>query len=180
MKKRLLSIVLALGLISVLPVQAQYYGQLGLGASLNGGSVTTDNVRSGYKNTPAYSFAGGYEIPLALTNVRVEGEYLRIRPNAKHGSDSSFDGLMANGYVEVPLIPIIDPYIGAGIGMTRFDHNNSLALQGIMGLEYELPFLPLTIGGEYRYLKVNETGGKREDISKFHSNIFMFKMRYTF
>lgn len=180
MKKQFLGIALLIGFITATTVQAQYYGQLGIGASLNDGSTTTNGIRSKYKNTPAYSFATGYELPLTLTNVRLEGEYLRIRPNAKYGSNSSFDGLMANGYAEVPLIPVIDPYIGAGIGMTRFDHNNSLALQGMMGLEYELPFIPLTIGGEYRYLKVNESGGKQANISKFHSNIFMLKLRYAF
>lgn len=180
MKKTLLGLALMTVLATSTTVQAQYYGQLGLGASLNDGSVMTPYGRTTYKHTPAYSFAGGYELPLALTNVRMEGEYLRIRPNAKYGSDSKLDALMANTYVEIPLIPVIDPYIGAGIGMTRFDHNNSIALQGMMGLEYELPMLPITIGGEYRYLKINEAGGKWDSVSKFHTNIFMLKARYAF
>lgn len=180
MKKLFLSTLLALGLTTATTAFAQYYGQLGLGASLNDGSVQTPDGRTTYKHTPAYSIAGGYELPLALTNIRMEGEYLRIRPNAKYGSDSKFDALMANGYVEIPLIPVIDPYVGLGIGMVRFDHNNSIALQGMMGVEYELPVIPVTIGAEYRYLKVNETGGKWESVSKFHTNIFMLKARYSF
>ncbi len=180
MKKHFLLLSLIFSLLSAPSTRADLYIQGGLGSSLNDGSVTTDNVRSGYKNTPAYSFAVGYEIPLALTDVRVEGEYLRIRPNAKYGKNSKFDGLMANAYAELPLIPIIDSYVGLGVGLSRFDHTNSMAWQGMAGLEYELPFMPLTVGGEYRYMKVMEDGGKWEDKSKFHTNIFMLKFRYNF
>lgn len=183
MKKAFLGLTL-LTLSATLPAQADYYGQIGYGTSINGGSSTIDDVRSSYKTSPVYSIAGGYETPFVSTfldtSLRAEAEYLRIRPKTKKDiKDSSFDGLMMNGYVMIP-VPVIDPYVGAGIGMARFDHNNTLATQAITGIEYALPMVPITMAGEYRYLKTNEEGGKGADTSKFHSNIFMLKMRYNF
>ena len=159
---------------------ADLYGQLGIGASFNDGSVTRETLETSYKNSPIYSISAGYELPIPFISPRVEAEYLHLKADTKQGKNAKFDGAFLNGYATVPFIPIIDPYVGAGIGMTRFDHNNSPAFQGMAGVEYSSPVLPVTIGAEYRYLKVNETGGKWDSPSKFHINILMFKARYSF
>lgn len=176
--KKLLACLLVL--LATTNAKAGIYGSIGAGISLNDGSAVHDSVMSDYKNTPVYAFALGYELPFPLLDARGEVEYLRIRPNAKYGSDSKIDAAFINGYADIPLIPIVDPYVGIGIGYARFDHTNTPALQGMAGLEYEIPVLPLTIGAEYRYMKVNETGGKWDSPSKFHTNIFMLKARYSF
>ncbi|MBO7244751.1 MAG: porin family protein [Alphaproteobacteria bacterium] len=179
MKKLLLAAFLSCSLIS-LPSTAGLYTGFGLGASFNDGGKITKQSRSSYEDSLSYSLAVGYELPLALTDVRFEGEYLKIQPDLKKGGHASMNALMANGYINIPLTPIIDPYAGLGIGMTRFEHENAPAYQFMLGAEYELPFMPVTVGGEYRYFKITEDGGARGEISKMHSNIFMLKLKYEF
>lgn len=178
--KKFLSLTLLSAFFFSAQAQADFYGSFGLGASFNNGSIHRDGFVTTYKDTPAYSFAAGYELPLALTDVRAEVEYLRIRPNAKHGETSKFDALMLNGYVDIPLVPFVDPYVGLGLGQARYEHTNTTPLQAMLGVDYELPFMPLTLSGEYRYLKITENGGGRNETAKFHSNILMFKLRYEF
>lgn len=159
---------------------ADFYAGGGLGAGFNGGSAFNGGVKSEYKNSAVYSIAGGYELPLPLFDVRGEAEFLRTRPELKDGRTKKLDGVFLNAYGTIPLIPLIDPYVGLGLGRVRYDHTNSFAVQGMLGAEYELPFAPMTVGGEYRYLKVNETTGKVNAPSKYHTNILMFKVRYLF
>ena len=161
--------------------KADFYGSFGLGVAFNNGSSTTKDLRSSYDDSAAYSFAVGYQLPLLLTDVRVEGEYLRNHPDIKDGGHSNMDALMANAYANIPLTPIVDPYVGFGLGMARFEHENSPAMQFMLGAEYELPTeLPITIGAEYRFFKVNEHGGNRGEVAKLNSNILMLKVRYHF
>lgn len=178
-KTTFLSIFLGLTFFSGV-AHASFYGGIGAGVSLNDGSVITPTDSESYKNTPIYTLAAGHELPLPILDIRGEAEYVRIRPKVKNEADSKLDAAFLNGYADIPLVPIVDPYVGAGIGYARFDHTNSVALQGMAGVEYEVPFLPIAFGAEYRYLKVNETGGKWDSSSKFHTNILMMKARYAF
>lgn len=179
MKKLLLASLFSLSLLSS-QSHAGLYTSFGLGASFNDGSKLNQNFKSSLEDSPSYSLAVGYELPLLLTDIRVEGEYLRIRPDLKAGGSVNMNALMVNGYANIPLTPIIDPYVGLGLGMTRFEHENSPAYQMMLGVEYELPFMPVTIGGEYRYFKVTEKGGGKNETTKMHSNILMLKLRYEF
>ena len=172
----LLSIGLLLGGIA----HADFYADAGIGGSFNGGSSYNQNGTSGFKNSTMWSLAGGYEAPLPLLDVRGEVEYLHTRPKVKSGGTKQLDGLFLNGYADIPLVPVVDPYVGLGVGFSRFDHDNSFAVQGILGVEYELPFAPVAVSGEYRYLKINETTGKVNRESKYHTNILMLKARYMF
>ena len=181
MKKHLFLLALATGLTFSLSAQADFYAGIGGGMSFNGGSASKAGVRSEYKDSTIYSFAGGYQLPLPLLDVRGEIEYLRLRPEVKDGRTKQLDGAFLNAYGFIPLFPLVDPYVGLGVGKVRYDHSNSFAVQGMLGLEYSLPFLPdLSVGAEYRYLKVNETTGKAADPSKFHTNVLMLKARYMF
>lgn len=180
MKKHLFMLAL-LGAFTVsMSVSADFYAGVGFGGSFNGGSTYKNGIRSKFKNSAMYSLSGGYELPLPLFDVRGEAEYVRIRPEVKDTRTKQLDGLFLNAIGTIPLVPVIDPYVGLGIGRVRFDHANSFAVQGMMGAEYELPFWPMTVGGEYRYLKINETTGKAHSPSKFHTNILMLKVRYLF
>lgn len=161
-------------------VQADFYVSGGLGAGFNDGSAFNGGIKSEYKNSAVYSISGGYELPLPLFDIRGEAEFLRSKPELKDGRTKKIDGLFLNAYGTIPLIPLIDPYVGLGLGRVRYDHTNSFAVQGMLGAEYELPFAPMTVGGEYRYLKVNETTGKVNAPSKYHTNILMLKVRYLF
>ncbi len=180
MKKYVYAFIITALLSTALPTSADFYAGAGLGGSFNGGSATTDGIRSAYKNTPAYSVFGGYELPLPILDIRGEVEYLHAKPNVKYGRSRKLDGLMLNAYGVIPFVPLIDPYVGLGIGKVRFDHTNSFAVQGMIGAEYELPIAPITVGAEYRYFKVNETTGKIHSPSKYHTNILMMKLKYLF
>lgn len=180
MKKNLYSLILLATFGVSLNASADFYAGVGLGGSFNDGSAIKNNIKTEYKNSPAYSLFGGYELPLPLFDIRGELEYQRIRPELKDGRTKQLEGLFANVYGTIPLIPLIDPYVGMGIGRVRYDHTNSFASQYMLGAEYELPFAPVTIGGEYRYLKINETTGKVNATSKYHTNILMLKARYLF
>ena len=173
----LLGVFLGTGLAS-----ADFYVGGGFGNAFNGGSSINGvtGSKKGYKDSVLYSLAGGYELPLPLFDVRGEVEYLRTRPEVKDGRTKQLDGLFLNAYGDVPLIPIVDPYVGLGVGRVRYDHSNALAYQGMLGVEYELPFAPVTLGGEYRYLKINDKTGKDHAKSKYHSNVLMLKLRYSF
>lgn len=179
MKKLLLAALLSCSFLSA-TAHAGLYAQLGIGAAFNDGSQITKNYRSSYENSPAYSLSVGYELPLLLTDIRIEGEYLRLKPDIKQGGHATMDGLMVNGYANLPVIPLIDPYVGLGLGMTRFEHENAPAYQLMLGAEYELPFMPATVGAEYRYFKITEDCGSRNETAKLHSNILMLKFRYEF
>ena len=180
MKKYTIMSLVSAGLLWSGVSQADFYAGAGIGGSFNEGSAYNGTYAAEYKNSTLWSFSGGYEAPLPLFDVRGEVEYLHTRPKVKSGGTKQFDGLFLNGYADIPLVPIVDPYVGLGLGFSRFDHDNSFAVQGMLGLEYELPFAPMTIGGEYRYLKINETTGKVNRESKYHSNTLMFKLRYLF
>lgn len=180
MKKLFYTLALTGLLTYASTVSAEFYAGIGLGGSFNGGSAVTDGSYSKYKNSAIYSLSGGYELPLPLFDLRGELEYLRTKPTVKSGEDRKLDALMANVYGNIPLIPLIDPYIGLGLGRARYDHSNSFAFQWMLGADYEVPFAPITIGGEYRYFKVNEKTGKNHSPSKFHTNILMLKARYLF
>ncbi len=180
MKKNLYSLIVLATLGISLNASADFYAGLGIGGSFNDGSAIKNNIKTEYKNSTFYSLYGGYELPLPLFDIRGELEYQRIRPELKDGRTKQLDGLFANAYGTIPLIPLIDPYVGLGLGRVRYDHSNSFAFQFMLGADYELPFAPVTIGGEYRYLKVNETTGKSNATSKYHTNILMLKARYLF
>jgi len=180
MKKYTLFGILSAGLLLSGVAQAELYAGAGIGSGFNYGHVSDGLHNVKYKNSTMWSIAGGYETPLPLFDVRGEVEYLRTRPEVKDGRTKQLDGLFLNGYADIPLIPLIDPYVGLGIGRVRYDHTNSFALQGMIGAEYELPFAPVAVSGEYRYLKINEETGKYNRESKYHANILMLKARYLF
>ena len=180
MKKHLKFLTLFTCLLCSATVHAEFYAGLGIGSSFNDGSAYKKTIKSEFKNSPIYSLSGGYTLPLPLLDIRGEAEYLRIRPEVKDGRTKQLDGLFLNAYGVIPFVPVIDPYVGFGLGRVRFDHANSYATQWMLGAEYELPFWPMTIGGEYRYLKVNEITGKANAHSKYHTNILMLKARYLF
>ncbi len=160
--------------------RADFYIGAGVGSAFNNASLDTDLNFSDYEKSPAYLLSAGFSMPLVITDLRIEAEYLRTRPETKLGHKSTLDAAFANAYLNVPLIPLIDIYAGAGIGAARFEHNTSPALQGMLGAEYTPPIIPLTIGAEYRYTKINESAGKSDNTAKFAANMILFKMRYAF
>ena len=180
-KKYVALAVLAAGLAVAGSAHAEFYAAGGIGASFNGGtSHNKSGMKSAFENSVAVSLAGGYELPLPLFDIRGEAELIHNRPKLKNHQTKKLDGMFLNAYGTIPLIPLIDPYVGLGIGRVRFDHSNAFAVQGILGAEYELTFAPMTVGAEYRHLKTNGKTGAKDAHSKYHADILMFKVRYLF
>lgn len=180
MKKLIYSGLLAAALLGASAARADFYAGIGYGASFNDGSATTNGAKFSYHDSAIYALTGGYEFPLPLLDVRVEGEYLRTKPEVKYGKDRKLDALMLNVIGVIPLVPLVDPYVGLGLGYGRYDHTNTSLQQLLLGVEYELPVAPIVLGGEYRHLRVNETCGKANSPSKLRANIFMLKAKYFF
>ena len=180
MKKFLFVCCGALSVLMVTSARADFYAGAGYGLGFNSGSAYLDGQRGSYKDSPFYSFQGGYILPLPLFDVRGEVEYLRSRPDVKGQGARRLDALMGNVSAVIPLVPFVDPYVGLGLGYARYDHNNTTAWQYQMGVEYSFATAPFVVGAEYRYLKLTETCGKHDDTSKYHSNVLMLKVKYLF
>ena len=159
---------------------ADFYVGAGYGLSVNGGSVIENATKTKYKDSAAYSLSGGIVMPLPLLDLRAEAEYFRTRPDTKDLGTKQLDALILNATGVIPLIPFIDPYVGLGWGMGRYNHANTTLWQALLGVEYAFETNPFVIGAEYRFLTLTEDCGKRTDSSKYHTHGLMLKLKYTF
>ncbi|MBP5343461.1 MAG: outer membrane beta-barrel protein [Alphaproteobacteria bacterium] len=179
MKKYLYACAISLSMLAT-AVSADFYAGLGYGVGLNGGSAYSNGHIGSFENSSVYSLSGGYVLPLPWFDVRGEVEYLHTRPDIKGQGARQLDAVMGSVSAVIPFIPVVDPYVGLGLGYGKFDHKFTSAWQYQMGMEYQFVTAPFAVGAEYRYLKLTETCGKHEDTSKFHSNILMLKLKYLF
>jgi len=180
MKKYLYACAVTLSMLGSTALSADFYAGAGYGFGFHGGSAYLDGKRGDYDNSAVYSLSGGYILPLPLLDVRGEVEYLRSHTKVKGQKSRQLDALMGSVSGVIPFVPLVDPYIGLGLGYGRYDHKSTAAWQYQMGVEYQFVTVPVAVGAEYRYLKLTETCGKHEDRSKFHSNILMLKLKYLF
>ncbi|MBD5398732.1 porin family protein [bacterium] len=150
----------------------------------------------------AFSVYSGMEIPLPLIPIRAEVEYLQLDSD-KDGFDAKTYGVGANAYVGLPLLPIIKPYIGMGLGYMKQDlkapitddlddsvigteklkSDWTVVPQYMLGLDVSLPLIPIAGGVEYRYLDTKFKGFTDDDgdfsaKSKIHT--FLVKARVKF
>lgn len=69
--------------------------------------------------------------------------------------------VLGNIYVDLPVSFIFQPYVGAGIGWGQvnggaFDHEDGVALAGMAGVSYALPYNgALDIGYKARYIDID-------------------------
>lgn len=180
MKKFLYTTLMAFVLLGAVPASADFYAGAGYGLGFNGGSAKLNNVKGDYKQSTVYSISGGYVMPLPAFDIRGDIEYLRTRPGEKGQHSRRMDALMGTLSAVIPVVPFLDPYAGFGLGYARFDHANTLAWQYHVGIEYKFATSPFAIGAEYRYLKLADDCGKGANVSKYHSNIGMLKVKYFF
>ncbi len=143
--------------------------------SANAGVYVQGGMGIGIDSDRSISAAVGYEFDF-LVKPRAEIEYLYTRAHYD-GHKSDLNAAFANAYLTIPFVPLVDPYVGAGIGRARLNHDDSAVAQGIAGLEFELPVLPLSIGAEYRYLKLFD---KTNSSKKYDDNLFLVKLKYAF
>ena len=91
------------------------------------------------------------------------------------------DALAANGYVDIPFIlPLLTPYVGAGIGYGRLENSNVMPMQLMLGMDAEIFVIPVVGSIEYRYLQTNRPAKSAGERNKFYSHVLMLKLRYEF
>ena len=97
---------------------------------------------------------------------------------------------MVNAYLKLPT-PVITPYIGAGVGTTfssqyhlnshtNIDIDDAIAYQGMLGITFDLPLMPIAIDVEGRILYANdifEYNVKDNDLLHYEGRL---KIRYEF
>ena len=129
----------------------------------------------------SYGAFFGMDLPL----VRIEGEY-----NYTNSDDMHLNLALVNAYLKLPT-PVITPYIGAGVGTTFYsqyhltNHTNidiedAIAYQGMLGVTFDLPLMPITIDVEGRVLYANdifEYNVKDNDLLHYEGRL---KIRYEF
>ena len=178
MKKLLLIATCLFGFSTV--AMADFYVGGGFGGAFNGGTAKKDTIKTSYKDSPIYTLSGGVIMPIPLFDLRAEVEYLHTRPNTEKLGKKQLDAMMVNATAVVPFIPLIDPYVGLGVGYGRYDHTNTSAWQYLMGVEYAFETNPFVIGAEYRYFKLTDRCGKAANTSHYHNNALMLKVKFVF
>ena len=181
MKLQFLTLLTA-GLLMSSYAIADNYAGIGLGASWNGGHAYTNGIKYDLETfSPLWSLFAGTVIPTEWTDVRVEGELLRMDVKPDFGRTRQLRAVMANATAVIPNTGwVVEPYAGFGFGYARWDHNNSIAGQILGGVEYNFEQWPVGTALEYRHLWINEKGGKTFSKSKLNSDTLMFKVKYFF
>ncbi len=174
--------LLAAGLLLSCAGHAENYAGAGVGASWNGGHAVTNGQKYDMETfSTLWSLFAGTIIPTEWTDIRVEGEFLRMDVEPDYGRTRQFKALMANATAIIPDTGwFAEPYVGFGLGYARWDHNNTIAGQIIGGVEYDFAQWPVGAALEYRHLWVNEKGGKGYDTSRINSDTLMLKLKYFF
>ncbi len=124
----------------------------------------------------SYGAVLGIDIPF----VRGELEY-----NYLTSDDAKVHVVMANVYAKMPM-PLVKPYLGAGIGMTvggdygDLDAENGMAYQGMLGVTFDLPIVPFNIDVEGRALYANHVFKLPGDYANLVQYDARVKLRYVF
>ncbi len=128
------------------------------------------------KSAQSYGAILGLDIP--LFRAELEYDYLT-------NQDADMQLAMINAYFKLP-VPVIHPYIGAGIGeifdgkISEIDVKSTVAYQGMLGLTFDIPILPIKVDAEARALysaNVYEFNNASPDL--FHYDLRV-KLRYIF
>ena len=183
MKKLFLTILLSS--ILTLPKTAKaisFYTGIGFGDSK--GNIQRKNL----KEKHALTFAIGSSFSVPLFPIRVEAEYLDFN-SKKDIYKTNLSGGGINTYVNLPLLPILVPYVGLGISYLKEKNNitnlditkkssGKIVPQYILGFDLDLPTVIIAGDIEYRYITTNFEFDNTKSDSKYH--IFMFKARVKF
>ncbi len=174
-------LIACLCMMLTVPAMAEFYGSVGAGIVKNTGSILKNSSKEDMKTSMAYSMAFGYDLPF-IDIVRVEGEFLHNRSKIKNGMGFiNMDALMGNAYVDIPFIlPLLTPYVGAGIGYGRLENSNAMPMQLMLGMDGEIFVIPMIASLEYRYLQANRSAKSANEKDKYYAHMLMLKLRYEF
>lgn len=199
MKKLFLAAVVA-ALSFASPVRADFYLSAGVGLNINDSDLKTftdsGELKDRYDNSPTYSLAIGYDIPVVPLRFEIEGFRTQSEVNApvKWGNSwmlknetMTVNAAMANAYVRVPVFGL---YAGVGAGYGKVEDEKTQLYQGMIGLEYGLPVVPLHFAIEYRHIQAVDDFDEikafdsirdfTKSSSKFKADVLMAKIRFDF
>ena len=158
----------------------------GVGGVGNGVMITPRHSAIDHAAHPAHSFGAvaGIDIPV----FRVEAEYNYMTTDAVN-----LHAAMINGYVKFLPTPIVKPYVGLGIGKVvagELDGGDKVkksgAGQGMLGLQFGVPTLPLFIDLEGRIFGANKIWATTVPLSSDEKSVGFLqydiraKLRYIF
>jgi opacity protein-like surface antigen len=205
------AVAAAAALAFATPSHAQLY------LSASGGYLDLQNLRGArsafsadadFEKSYLLNAAIGYRFRLPAVNLRLEleGGYGRAEVKSVsittasggtstailRGGNSDLYTATVNGFVEVPLGPVLSPYVGAGIGAAYTDlpsfstasgdvtfrggSNANLLILGEAGLAVNLND-NLALVPAYRYIRFNSQISEVDDID---AHIFKLGLRLTF
>ncbi|MBQ5700245.1 MAG: outer membrane beta-barrel protein [Alphaproteobacteria bacterium] len=142
-----------------------------------GGYTLYTNDQDISKSSQSYGAVLGMDIPM----FRLELEYNYLDADALTANLG-----LVNAYFKLP-VPVVKPYIGAGIGTTfdskyeptnaiKSDIDDTMAYQGMLGITLKLPVIPFDIDVEGRILYVPEIMPD-QDLLQYEGRA---KLRYVF
>ena len=146
--------------------QADAFMYLGVGAGSSSTSIKVDGSRDSYNSSPSYVLAAGISAPVPFVSIRGEVEYANLN-SSKDSIDVETSGVGLNGYVGLPLLPIVKPYVGFGLAnmsttikSSDFKSKTDTAVvpQYMVGLDISVPLVPVAGGIEYRFTDASYTG----------------------
>lgn len=120
----------------------------------------------------------GLDIP--VFRFELEYDYMQTKATRLHIG-------MINAYAKMPL-PLVKPYLGVGIGNIFYgeikdidvDVDSVAAYQGMLGVTFDIPVLPIDVDVEGRVLyaaDIYEFAGEKPDYLQYEARL---KLRYVF
>lgn len=143
-----------------------------------GGATLFAHDKDDTQSAQSYGAVLGIDIPA----LRFELEY-----NYLNNDDTKLHIGMINAYAKMPT-PAIKPYFGLGIGnvfggdapMPHVDIEKGMAYQGMLGLTFDIPVLPLKIDTEARVLYAPDIYKYNDDKPDLLHYDLRIKLRYVF
>lgn len=154
MKSKLfLSGVLTAMMLGSFDANAMY---IGASAGVSKNKLRENIENKTFSSNGAYTVSLGYVIPVPFVKPRVELEYVDLLSSEDH-DDVKTRGVAANAFVNIPVLPVVTPYAGVGMGFFRqemeYDKSDWKVLpQYMVGLDLSVPMFPLAFAAEYRLI----------------------------
>ncbi len=165
---------------------------------ISAGEVRSKVENIGFDPEKSYTFSAGFHWGSLLSPLHTEIEYLRLKSQKNDWGRTKNEGVALNTFVDLPLLPIIQPYVGFGfvymreqikqdfIGVwssydkidTWYKSDWRFVPQYMLGFDVDLPTVPVAGSIEYRYIDNSFSFEGIPLDSKI--NMFFLKMRIKF
>ena len=142
-------------------ILAPYVG-VGIGSSTSNVRVGLDEggtYRRSLNGDFSYVFSAGFQIrAVPLIRPRIEFEYANLT-SGSGDYDGRVTGYGVNGFISLPIMPIVRPYVGVGMMNVRqrFDGiraESNTVPQYMVGFDLDIPMIPIAGSIEWRYMNL--------------------------